>query len=246
MPFNLAQMICSKHQDAIFRIAIEELRCSGTNTYTFGGIDYLSDKFATVLQNCGIRQSDVVVVILAPSAALVVAHFGILKLGAIVAPFSVESRLDVLNDLIKESQAKALVIEEILFNESEKPLVDSDDMQIFVASDYVSKSDFGNRGKGFWREINFANADFKITATNETTPAYVFYEQKAKNLKRHILNHGSILSPSQLSMRPEDKSFDEVVLSYASSNWSSTASLLKELLTALYSGQQIRTGNETE
>jgi acyl-CoA synthetase (AMP-forming)/AMP-acid ligase II len=130
MPFNLAQTICSKHEDAIFRIAIEELRPSGSNTYTFGGLDYLSDKFATVLHNCGIRQGDIVAVILPSSAAFVVAHFAILKLGTIIAPFNIESSMDLLNGLIKTNKAKALVIDETLFNETEKSLIDSGDMPI--------------------------------------------------------------------------------------------------------------------
>lgn len=246
MSFNLAQLICSRHEDSVYRIALEELRPSGSNIYTYGGLDYLSDKFATVLQNCGIRQGDAVAVILAPSAAFVVAQFSILKLGAIVVPFTPQLSADLLSSLLKESQAKAIVVDEALFNQCEKLIIDAGEIPIFIVSDYVSKSDFGNQAKGFWREINFADADFKLAATDETTPAYVFFEQKAKNLEIRILNHGSILSPSRLSLPPDDQSFDEAVLSYASGNWRSTDTQLKDLLTDLYAGHQITTGDETE
>jgi acetyl-CoA synthetase len=245
MPFNLAQLICSRHEDSVFRTAIEEVRPLGSNTYTFGGLDYLSDKFATVLQNCGIRQDDAVAVILSPSAAFIVAHFGILKSGAMVAPFNLQSPKDLLNSVLKEIQAKVIVIDEALFNECEKLVIDAGEILVFIASDYVSKSDFGNQAKGFWREINLADADFKLAVTDETSPAYVFFEQKVMNLEIKILNHGSILSPSQLKMQPEYKSSGEAVLSYASCNWNSTDTLLKELLTALYAGHQIRIGDQT-
>ena len=226
--FNLAETICRKYEDASFRIAVEELRPCGSNVYTFGGLDYLSDKFANALQSYGINLGDVVGVMLHTSAATVVAHLAALKLGAIIAPFSTELHIDSLERLLKESQAKAFIIEEALFNEFEELFAELQDVAFFIASDYVSRNDFGGQGRGFWHEINFADANFKVAATDDTTPAYVFFELDEKHqLTGKIVPHGSLLSSLQTGKE------------------SSAETSLTELFRVLYAGQQITTGNQT-
>jgi acetyl-CoA synthetase len=239
MLFNLAQMICSKHEDAIFRIALDELRSAGTNTYTFGGLDYLSDKFATVLQNCGINPGDVVAITLPPSAAFIVAHFAALKLGAVIAPCNAALQIDMFNQLIIECQAKALVIDEAQFNNSEKLIADSDDMQIFIASDYVSNSDFGKQRKGFWYEINFAGASFKLATTDDTTPAYVFFEPKDKNISRVIFTHGFLAEHLRKIEKSSGVSFKEAESRQTATDWSSKNLLFDFLYPALFAGASI-------
>src|SRR4029078_1085219 len=56
--FNIADAICKRHADAVTRIAVLDAKPAGKNTYTYGGLDFLSDKFATVLAQCGISQGD--------------------------------------------------------------------------------------------------------------------------------------------------------------------------------------------
>src|SRR5215813_5077087 len=85
---NLASAICRRHADSVTRIALSEIRIGGLNTYTFGGLDYLSDKFAMSLSECNINPGDHVVVALRPSAALAVAQLGALKAGGVVVPLS--------------------------------------------------------------------------------------------------------------------------------------------------------------
>lgn len=230
MNCNLAEIICRKHEDAIFRIAIEEIRDSGSNTYTFGGLDYLSDKFATALRNCGIKQGDVAAIILPPSAAFVVAHFGALKLGAIVAPFSAEFNIGSLHSLIKKSQANVIIIGEALFNECEKLFVDSQDLSLFIASDYVSRNDFGDKGKGFWYEINFADADFKIAETDETAPAYIFFEQDENSqLTSAIFSHGLLVESLRKNESRYDFDCDKETPVRTTNDWSSRNVLLNLL-----------------
>jgi hypothetical protein len=50
----------------------------------------------------------------------------------------------------------------------------------------------------------------------------------------------------QAGIQPTDESFDDESPLYASRDWSARDVLLEELLKALYAGQQIKTGNETE
>jgi acetyl-CoA synthetase len=109
---NIAETILRKHDDSVFRIALQEVKSEGINTYSFGGLDYLSDKFATVLSESGITQSDVVAVMLPQSAAFAVAHLAILKMGAIVLPVSFTAEQSLIERILKESGAKCLVIDE--------------------------------------------------------------------------------------------------------------------------------------
>ena len=62
--FNIASAICRRHADAVNRIALKEAKEAGINTYTFGGLDFLSDKFAMALSESGINHGYSVVVML--------------------------------------------------------------------------------------------------------------------------------------------------------------------------------------
>ncbi len=244
MVFNLAETICSKHENAIFRIAIQEIRCSGSNTYTFGGLDYLSDKFATVLRNCAINPGDVVAVVLPPSAAFVVAHFAVLKLGAIVAPLSIEIEPIWLEQLVKESQANAIIVDEAFFNTSENLLQGLSAVELFVASDYVSKNNFGERGKGFWFEINFADSDFKIAEINETTPAYMFFEKGENgNLASTIFTHGLVVDGLRQNEKRRDFDCTEPEIEQTTNEWASKDVLFELIYPAWFIGSSIETNS---
>lgn len=247
MNFNLAETICRKHEDAIYRIAIDELRPNGSNTYTYGGLDYLSDKFATVLQSCGVRIGDVVAVILPLSAAYLVAHLGALKVGAVVAPLSSERDTGLLANLLQTSRATAIVIEERLLNDSNELFENGADATLLIASDYVSKNDFPFHGKGFWREINFADDDFNIATTDESTPAYIFLDDDdQKQSISTILNHGVILTSLSAEYQSVSGSIEgenpEIMLNQEPTS----EPFMKELWQVLWNGQQIRTGNSSD
>jgi acetyl-CoA synthetase len=243
MNCNLAETICRKHPDATFRIAIEDARCSGSNTYTYGGLDYLSDKFSTVLCDCGIKQGDIVAVVLSPSAAFVVAHFAALKLGAIVAPFSIEIEPDLLKRSLKESQAKAVILDEGLFNRSQSMFQGLNEVGLFIVSDVVSKKDFGETTKGFWYVINFADADFKTAATSETTPAYIFLEQAETGKSAGtIFTHGLIVEGLRKNKRVDDLAGNRETPAQITNDWSAKDVLFELLYPAWFSGGSVMAG----
>src|SRR5260370_5523677 len=86
--FNIADAVCGKHADGATRLALIEVKEGGNNSYTFGAIDFLSDKFANVLGGHGVGIGDRVAVILPQSAALPIAHLAALKLGSVVVPLT--------------------------------------------------------------------------------------------------------------------------------------------------------------
>src|SRR5258706_4269232 len=112
---NIATAICRRQPDAVTRIALSDVKEGGINTYTFGGLDYLSDKFATALSESGISQGDSVAVVLPPSAALAIAHLGALKTGAVVVPLSIVSDAALLQHVLADSGAGTLVVEDQIY-----------------------------------------------------------------------------------------------------------------------------------
>src|SRR5205809_3750369 len=107
--FNLAEAVCRRHVDGVTRVALLDAKPLAANCYTFGGLDYLSDKFASTLRDCGITAGDAVAVSLEQSAALVVAELGALKCGAAVVPLSPVLDLSDIESAINDSRAKALI-----------------------------------------------------------------------------------------------------------------------------------------
>src|SRR5262245_11737310 len=81
--FNAATAALARQIEPVTRRALAEVKQGGVNTYTFNGLDYLSDKFAVALANRGLYRGDRVVIALPQSAASLIAQLGILKLGAI-------------------------------------------------------------------------------------------------------------------------------------------------------------------
>src|SRR5438477_7485628 len=157
---NIATAICRRHPDAVTRIALSDVKEGGINTYTFGGLDYLSDKFATALSESGISQGDPVAVVLPPSAALAIAHLGALKTGAMVVPLSMASDAALLEFALADSDARALVVDESIYGKVEtvgRNLPKSKSR--FVVRDLrptVARPDF----KDFWSEVDRSSSDF--------------------------------------------------------------------------------------
>ncbi|MBI3650002.1 MAG: AMP-binding protein [Acidobacteria bacterium] len=239
---NFAATICRKHENAVYRLALEEKRGAGSNTYTYGGLDYLSDKFASTLQQGGVKQGEVVAVRLSPSAALVVAHLGVLKLGAVVAAIPVQMETSFINQVLQESQPQALVIDEAESTRLASLLDRPNTATIFIVSDYVSKNDFANGYKNFWREINFADADVQIAQTDEASLAYYFFAaDKNPQLKKLTVTHDDLLAASQAAASDEDSFGEDELPFQTSKDWAAMEVLTGEIFPVLYRGQCLST-----
>ncbi len=80
--------------------------------YTFGQLEALSNKFANSLLKLGIAKGDRVCIFMQNAPEFVVAHFGILKTGAVTVPLNVMYRKHELRYMINDSQAAAVVVSE--------------------------------------------------------------------------------------------------------------------------------------
>jgi hypothetical protein len=236
---NLAETVLRKFEDMIFRIALQEVRSVGINTYTFGGLDYLSDKFATLLTENGISRGDVVAVILPQSATLAVAHLGILKTGAIVLPISSETEQQLIEKMLGASNTKSLLINETMLSRFSRLANNPSPFNpIYIDSDIASKNDFGGALKGFWYEVNYADANFKIVDVDAASPAYLFFDQPIdENLRMHSLTHGDLIAILHKVELPDSSEIQEVF--WTAEDWASKQIIIDMIFKKWFQGNAI-------
>ena len=220
--FNIASAISRRHKDAITCVALGDVRPGGINTYTIGGIDFLSDKFANLLARSGVRQGDAVAVIASQSAALLVAQFGILKLGAAVAPLSPSLPSSTLKRALKECDARAIVSE------------DASAETLFINA-------CGER-TDFWREVNRASSDFTAAETHSSSPAFIFFS----GLTGIIHSHASLIGQLTAFEMFNEFSLSDGSVFWAAGDWVSPQILLGLIYPALWYGCSITCSNESE
>jgi acetyl-CoA synthetase len=184
--FNLADAICKRHKDAVARVALIDVKPAASNTYTYSGLDFISDKFATALAKRGITEGDAVAVILPRSAALVTAHLGALKLGAVVVPLHVGLDQAAIEFALRDSNAKAVVADFSIRSEIRGL---TGNTPLFIAGDSREANEIKNSAKSFWREINEASSDFTAVETLSTSPAFIFYTALSHSI---VHNHASL------------------------------------------------------
>ena len=79
-------------------------------TYTYSQISLLTNRFANVLRSMGIQKGDRVFLLMPRSPELVIALFGILKVGAVAGPLFEAFMTDAVRDRMLDSQAVAVAI----------------------------------------------------------------------------------------------------------------------------------------
>jgi acetyl-CoA synthetase len=242
--FNIAEAICKGHQDAATRIALIECKPGGNNTYTFGAISFFSDKFASVLESRGVVAGERVAVTLRQSAALPIAHLGALKIGATIVPLPPFLEQSELDFVLKESSAKALVIDSLALKQTRAfagglPSVGS----VFVASDEGDRLRIEGVELDFWREVYAASSDIQPEQTQATTPAYLFYSTGRDTPGPGII-HGHGLLAANLPGFEMHNNFDlgPDTVFYSLGDWADVNSLFGMLFPAWIYGRPVVAG----
>jgi acetyl-CoA synthetase len=239
--FNIANAICRRHRDAVTRVALVDVKAGGRNTYTFGGLDFLSDKFANALSNCGVKKGDAVAVILPQSAALMIAHLGALKAGAAVLPLSFSAERNAVARALTESDASAAVAafsirEEMAEIVRRIPSIKS----LFLAGDHRDANEPCLEARSFWREINLSSSDFAQIETEATLPAFVFCaDPMAGELKFAIRSHASVIEDLAASETLNNLDAPDESANLTATDWSSAGDLMGVIYPALWSGRSL-------
>ena len=80
--------------------------------YTFSQIENASNKVAKALLKMGMTKGDRVCIFMQNAPEFIIAHFGILKAGAVVVPLNVMYRQHELRYMINDSEAAAVIVSE--------------------------------------------------------------------------------------------------------------------------------------
>jgi acyl-coenzyme A synthetase/AMP-(fatty) acid ligase len=238
---NLAAAICRRHADRVTRVALLDQKPLAENCYTFGGLDFLSDKFASTLNECGIREGDAVAVILGASAAFAVAILGALKRGAACVPLSPSLDLTEIAEAIRDSGAKAMVAP-FAERDTFAAIAERDSLTtIFLAGDSSAAIHYEGAGRSFWRDVFLASSDF-TPATAGSAPAFIFYSWAADGaLHRVTHSHAAILATlAQIHTQDEQApaADDEPC---GSDDWASPEVLLGLIFRTWWIGGAVRT-----
>jgi acetyl-CoA synthetase len=221
---NIANEICRRHADAVTRVALSDVKEGGINTYTFGGLGFLSDKFATGLTSSGIRQGDSVAVVLPPSAALAVAHLGALKAGAVVVPISITAGDELLQHALSHSSAKALVVDERIYGAFESFSI-PDVASRFVVRD-LRPSDANLEAKDFWSEVERASSGFDAVDTDSNSAAFTFYIESQDHIDGIVHSHRSVIGQLAAFEKFNNVAAESEAVFWTADNWTAPATVL--------------------
>lgn len=239
---NIASTVCRKHADAVTRIALSDVKEGGINTYTFGGLDFLSDKFATALSESGVSQGDSVAVLLPPSAALAIAQLGALKTGAVVVPLSIGSGGVLLQYALADSNAKALVVDESIYGTFEALARNVPNLTSrFVVRDLrpaVTSSDV----KDFWSEVDRSSSDFEAVETGANSAAFIFYVESKGEINGVVHSHRSVIGQLTGFEMFNDVEGEADSVFWTAGDWSSPRAVLGVLYSAWWYGGSLVAG----
>ena len=243
---NIATAICRRHPDAVTKIALSDVKEGGINTYTFGGLDYLSDKFATALSESGVSQGDSVAVVLPPSAALAIAHLGALKTGAVVVPLSTVSGAALLESALADSGARALVVDESIHHVVEAVGRSLPDLKSsFVVRDLrptVARPDF----KDFWSEVDRSSSDFDAVETEATANTFIFYVESQGEITGLVHSHRSIIGQLTAFEMFNNVEREPDSVFWTAGEWCSPAAVLGLLYPAWWYGCSVVAGTSED
>lgn len=238
--FNIATAICSRHADAVTRVALNEVRQAGINTYTFGGLDFLSDKFAMALSESGIDPGDSVAVMLPQSAALAVAHLGILKTGAMVVSLPMGADASLLRFALADSGARAIVIDESIGNSVELIVRSLPNLKSgFVVRDLrqpATPSDF----RDFWTDVDRSSSDFDPVEPDANSIAFIFYNESEGKQTGVVHSHRSVIGQLATFEMVNNLEHGGDAVFWTTDDWSSPRAVLGLLYPAwLYGGSMV-------
>lgn len=244
--FNIADAICKRHADAVTRIALLDEKIAGYNTYTFGGLDFISDKFAAVLSQRGITKGDAVAILLPQSAASLTAHFGALKVGAAVVELSLSLQKELIEQALKESRAKVVVAQDSISAQVFEIAGNIGSIHsLFAASDKKEDDNAGSNVKRFWHEIYKAPADFTPVDTASGSAALMIYETAPEGNSRLIVrSHASLID--QLAAFETNNEITARSIFWSAIDWAEEDSLLGFIFPALWHGCAVVAAGSSE
>ncbi|MBI2857666.1 MAG: AMP-binding protein, partial [Chloroflexi bacterium] len=161
---NLAHLAIDRHAASSRKDKVA-LFWEGKNgekeTYTFGQLSGLTNRFANVLAGLGIVKGDRVFTFIERVPEAHIAVFGTLKLGAIIGPLFADFGPDPVRDRLKDSGAKVLVTSPALRARIDPILGDLPDLKHIVIVDRSGKHQYAANEVSYSEAMSRASPVFE-------------------------------------------------------------------------------------
>ncbi len=229
--FNIAHAICDKHTDRSDRVALYyENERGDESQFTFGQLTFLSNQFANVLANQGVRRGDRVAIILPQRPETAIAHLAVYKLGASALPLSVLFGPDALQYRLQDSVSKVVIADAARQEVLQDMRDDLPELETIINCDTDGKS-------GFWELVENARDEFEMVETGADDAALLIYTSGTTGPpKGAVVAHRCLLGNLPGFELSHDFFPHENDLFWTPADWAWTGGLIDALLPSWYYG----------
>jgi acetyl-CoA synthetase len=232
--FNIAERCCDSWARAQpDKIAIIHVRANGdVQRWSYGQLKDASDRLAASLAARGVGPGDRVAVLLAQCPEVLVSHFAVMKLGAVVLPLFVLFGEDALRHRLRDSGAVALITDTGNLDKVQGLRAALPELrEIYVTGQAAPPV------RGFWAEIEAARGDWACANTRADDPAMLIYTSGTTGPPKGVLHAHRFLIGHLPSLECHHDGFAQAGnVGWTPADWAWIGGLMDMAMPCLYYG----------
>jgi acetyl-CoA synthetase len=154
--------------------------------YTFADLSILSNKFANVLKNLGVKKGDRVFILLPRIPELYISFLGILKTGAIAGTMFSAFGPSGIKDRLQDSEAKVLITDTELKKRVDEIRFELPSLETIILTGKDVKAEKGV--VSYEEEMNKASRNFEIEKTDAEDFSFMLYTSGTTGKSKGIVH----------------------------------------------------------
>ncbi|KAA3631279.1 MAG: AMP-dependent synthetase [Proteobacteria bacterium] len=232
--FNIAHAVIDRHRAIGNHVAVYcEDESGRKGSYTFEELRVLSNRFANVLTEAGVRRGDRVAVVLPQRIETAVVHLAAFKVGAVTVPLSVLFGPDALEYRLADSGSRLVICDGAHRETLEALRGDIDGLERVIDCDE-------QREDGFWGLLERAAGECECVDTLANDPALIIYTSGTTGPpKGALVAHRCLLGNLTGFELSQDFFPQHGDLFWTPADWAWTGGLIDALLPSLYYGKPV-------